>query len=165
MNAKHVGLAVAGIFLLVVIAVAASGRQGMPEQAPVSTGTQSEADIDTQQLPSAGVPVQAQPETGTAKVEARLGQGVSALGMTVTPLEVVEESRCPQDVQCIQAGTVRVRVRLSSGLGTSGQVIALGGSMTTEAETVKLVDVTPYPSSGTQIAPESYRFTFEIARR
>lgn len=86
-------------------------------------------------------------------------------GLTVKPIRVVEDSRCPTGVQCIQAGRVRVEIEIKSGLGTSNEVIELGKFITTEAEKISLVSVEPYPESGTPISPDEYHFTFEVVKR
>ncbi|MDO8561716.1 MAG: hypothetical protein Q7S05_02715 [bacterium] len=96
---------------------------------------------------------------------ARIGQEVSGLGVGITPLAVLEDSRCPIDVQCIQAGTVRLRARLISGLGTATQEFTIGRPITTEGETVTLVDVLPQPRAGVEIKESEYVFRFNVAKR
>ena len=108
------------------------------------------------------------PMTATStpvSLEARLGQTVTALDVAITPLEVLEDSRCPSDVVCIQAGTVRIRARLASGLGEGTQEFKLGQPITTEAEEVTLVEVTPYPRASAPTKPADYLFRFEVAER
>lgn len=95
----------------------------------------------------------------------RIGQEAGALDVSVTPLEVVDDSRCPPEVQCVWAGTVRVRATLESGLGTSPVTFEIGQSITTEAEFVTLTSVTPTPTAGESINPADYRFTFEVSKR
>lgn len=101
----------------------------------------------------------------SATVSARIGQAVSALDVALTPEALLEDSRCPVDVQCIQAGTVRMRAELRSGLGTAKQVFILNQPITTEVEIVTLVAVSPEPHSGQTIAAGDYIFTFEIKKR
>ena len=98
-------------------------------------------------------------------ITARIGQEVSALDVRITPLKVLEDSRCPIDVQCIQAGTVRLQARLVSGLGTAQQEFKLGQPITTEAEEVTLATVTPAPKAGVKIAESEYVFTFTVVKR
>jgi len=104
-------------------------------------------------------------EKKNTTIETRIDEGASALGVKVVPLEVLEDSRCPVDVECIWAGTVRLRTLLSSGLGEAEQVFELRMPITTEAETVTLVEVSPAPYAGRAILANDYRFTFEIAKR
>ncbi len=97
--------------------------------------------------------------------EGKIGTSASAFAVTVVPLEVLEDSRCPSDVQCIQAGTVRLRAQLISASGQSTMVFALGVPVTTEAEEITLTDVVPAPKAGVRISPEEYRFIFKIEKR
>lgn len=105
------------------------------------------------------------PSTETATVETMIDQGASALDVKIVPLAVIEDSRCPKDVQCIQAGTVRVRAQLISGLGTANQIFTLNAPVTTEAETITLVEVRPETEAGKSINAKDYRFVFKISKR
>jgi hypothetical protein len=89
------------------------------------------------------------------------------LGVYLEPTAVLEDSRCPVDVQCIQAGTVRLRVTLAGGLGLGkyDATLMLGTPLTTEAESVTLVSVLPEPRSTVRIAPNGYAFAFKIEKR
>ncbi|MDO8741956.1 MAG: hypothetical protein Q7J45_00255 [bacterium] len=102
---------------------------------------------------------------GPTGATARIGQEVHLLDVRITPLKVLEDSRCPIDVQCIQAGTVRIEVRLVSGLGTAQQEFKLGQAVTTEAEEITLTSVTPSPKAGVKIAESDYVFTFKVTKR
>lgn len=98
-------------------------------------------------------------------VEARIGAVAEALGVRVTPHEVLEDSRCPVDVECVHAGTVRVRATLASGLGTADQTFELNKPITTEAEFVTLVRVEPIAREGVAIEAHEYVFHFRIQKR
>lgn len=99
------------------------------------------------------------------RLETRIDQGASALGVKVTPRAVVEDSRCPIDATCVQAGTVRVRAQLASGLGDAEQEFVLNQPVTTEAEIVTLEQVVPEPAAGTLIDPSEYTFYFSVTKR
>jgi hypothetical protein len=98
-------------------------------------------------------------------LEARIDQGASGLDVKVVPLEVLEDSRCPIDVTCIQAGTVRLRAQLESGLGTANPVFTLGTPVTTEAETVELIEVRPPARQDVALKPGDYTFVFRVTKR
>lgn len=99
-------------------------------------------------------------------LDVSLGETIAAYGVRLTPEVVLEDSRCPSDVQCVWAGTVRLEARLEGGLGVTIQEFTLGTPITTEAEVVTLVSVEPYPTApGGAISPEEYRFRFEITKR
>lgn len=103
--------------------------------------------------------------TTFVRVETALDDGATALDVTVTPRELLEDSRCPIGVQCIWAGQVRVRAQIDSGLGTAHEEFTVGRTITTEAEAVTLVEVSPTPREGTEIGKSDYRFIFEIEKR
>ncbi len=113
--------------------------------------------------PQAAIPEE--PAYNSATVTIRLNDTVSVLGLTLTPEVLEEDSRCPSDVQCIQAGTVRARVSIGSGMGESSMVLTLGTPITTEAETITLISVEPGKISTTQNEESEYRFTFEVSKR
>jgi hypothetical protein len=66
---------------------------------------------------------EAGPERGTATF--RLGEEARLAGVAVRVLRVIEDSRCPSDVQCIHAGTVGIAARLSDGDGAREAVLGL----------------------------------------
>lgn len=109
--------------------------------------------------------------TGTKPVEKEgtletgIGKEAAGFDVKITPLKVVEDSRCPKDVQCIQAGTVRVETRVVSGLGTSTPTFTLGKSITTEAEIITLMSVDPLREAGKAIGSKEYVFTFKVSKR
>lgn len=107
--------------------------------------------------------------SGVAKidvnVQAKLGEKVQIAGLTVTPVAIVEDSRCPQDVQCIQQGSVRVFVAVTSAMGTSHQTMDLNQPITTEAEAITLIAVSPEKRAGIETQSGQYQFTFHIVSR
>ena len=87
---------------------------------------------------------------------ARIGEAVTRYGVRIMPLAVVEDSRCPTGVACIQAGTVRLAVEVD-GARTE---LALGQP----AARVSLVEVYPQRRAGVNLFPDEYRFGFRVAR-
>jgi len=101
-----------------------------------------------------------------ARVSGHRGEKISALDVSVTVNKILEDSRCPEDVVCIQAGTVRVVATLQSGLGTAAnQEFRLNEPITTEAEEITLTQVAPVPNSKRTIQDTDYLFYFEIKKR
>lgn len=86
---------------------------------------------------------------------------------SITPLEIIEDSRCPSDVACVWAGTLKLKVRIVSGMGKSEQIIELDHSVTTEVEKITFTEAVPVPNS-MMLKPlrlDDYRFTFVISKR
>lgn len=94
-----------------------------------------------------------------------LSKAAKTLGVTVTPLKIVEDSRCPIDVQCIQAGTVRVEATIKEGSAAEKTVtFILGTAVKISDGSVTLSDASPAPQSKTTITPEQYQLTFTITK-
>ena len=102
--------------------------------------------------------------TTSETLTAMINQRVSSLNVQITPLEVLEDSRCPVDVQCVWAGTVRLRAQFVDATGETEQVCTLDTPIMIEAHEVELVKVWPEPQAGKAIAPSEYRFEFRVTK-
>lgn len=111
------------------------------------------------------IPVSTSTPKGAVTIEAKLNVRVIPITEPITVLSVVEDSRCPIDVQCIQAGTVRVQIKIESGMGIATETIALGGTITTETEAITFVAVRPERESKKTISESDYRFIFRVSKR
>ncbi|MFZ2167439.1 MAG: hypothetical protein WAV50_01055 [Minisyncoccia bacterium] len=95
--------------------------------------------------------------TTTSTSNPGIGMSTTIRGTTIRVLSLVEDSRCPADVQCIWAGTVRVRVSIDS----YGEfTLTLDEPQDVGNVTVTLVGVTYAPKSATQFS--DYRFVFAV---
>ena len=101
-------------------------------------------------------------EQGRQLSVARLGERVSVDGPYVTPVAVVEDSRCPAGVQCVSAGQVRVRITVHLGSGDQTRELTLGEPVPVADGALELVEVQPAPVVGEPIRPADYRFTFRF---
>ena len=98
---------------------------------------------------------------------AGLGQEAVVGGLRVRPIAIVEDSRCPVDVQCVWAGRLVILAEIDfhggseefRGNMTLGQPVPLG------AETVTLVAAVPPKLAGAATEPRAYRFTFAVEPR
>ena len=95
-------------------------------------------------------------------IYARLGQVVTVGGPRVTPLVVLEDSRCPAGVQCVWAGRVRLSVRIGVAQGATVREIVAGMPLAVADGALTLVDVLPRRSGDKPPAPEDYRFGFRF---
>lgn len=100
-----------------------------------------------------------------ATISPRIDNGASALGVMVVPLEILEDSRCPTDVTCIWAGTVRLRATVVSDSGQGDGVFVLGEPIQMGGEVITLTAVQPNPISTEAISSDEYVFTFTIERK
>ena len=92
---------------------------------------------------------------------APLGEVANLEGITVRPIEVVEDSRCPASVQCVWAGRVRIRADIS---GTETRELTLGEPAAVSGGTLTLVDVRPGKRAPGSIPSRDYQFTFTFQR-
>jgi hypothetical protein len=89
---------------------------------------------------------------------AALGETVKVGALAASPRSVEEDSRCPADAQCVQAGRLVVRTRLD-GSGWSETVpLTLGEAYATHGVTVLLASAQPDRRADTP--RNEYRFIF-----
>jgi hypothetical protein len=87
--------------------------------------------------------------------------------LTVKVLAVVEDSRCPKDVDCIQAGNAKVRVSVRKGTDSS-RIVDLDlnagqRSVTFENYKITLSALTPYPETAAPIKRNKYIATLTVS--
>lgn len=100
----------------------------------------------------------------TTSFSLKIGQKGGALGVAVTPIEVLEDSRCPVNVQCIQAGTVRLNADVTVGTTTSRKMLTLNNATTTGAYKLTLTGVTPVRTANVTPTKADYTFSFTVTK-
>lgn len=93
---------------------------------------------------------------------ARIAQRVFVDGPQVTPLDVLEDSRCPQGVQCVWAGRLRLRVAVHLGSGDSIHEVTLGQPIHVADGNLTLVEALPARSQSKPTETKDYRFGFRF---
>lgn len=92
----------------------------------------------------------------------RLGQTAFVDGPKVRADRIVEDSRCPSDMECVWAGRMILRATVFGG-GWSRQVdLELGKAVHMADGTLELVSATPPRQSGGRKRGSGYRFTFRF---
>lgn len=82
--------------------------------------------------------------------------------LTVRPLAIVEDSRCPSDGLCIWAGRVVLRVAVE-GPGIQRTLMLEGHkSFPVPGGALVLTRIEPAKPRGKPLKPSAYRFTFEF---
>jgi hypothetical protein len=102
------------------------------------------------------------PATDIAHIEIGMDIPLISNNVMISVTKVIEDSRCPSDVQCIQAGTVRILLNTETPTGTSTLEMGLGETKTVDSLIFSLDDVKPYPISTKKISPADYKFTFVL---
>lgn len=103
-----------------------------------------------------------EPQDGIAR--AGLDERVYVDGPWVTPLKVLEDSRCPKNVRCVWAGRVRLSVRVDLGARSEMREIASDAPIQVADGQLALVEVQPDRMAGDQPGtPRPYKFGFRFA--
>lgn len=92
----------------------------------------------------------------------RIGETLRVGPATIVPVQVVEDSRCPAGVSCIQAGTVRLSVRIDGG---NPLELQLGQPATAAGGNLTLVEVSPGRRKDSKLYSDEYRFGFRFTRQ
>ena len=89
-------------------------------------------------------------------------------GLRIKFLELVEDSRCPTDTNCVWAGNAKIKVRVRTNHGPA-RTLTLNSTL--QPQTVsyagyefRLAGLTPQPRSNIRINRSGYRATIEISR-
>ncbi len=104
--------------------------------------------------------------TSSQYVTLGLNQTGSIGTIEVTPVAIVEDSRCPANVNCIQAGRVVVATTIRSLYGHRTISLHSNGDIFTAEDgyKVQITDVTPQKFSTGSISDSQYRITYKIWR-
>ena len=82
--------------------------------------------------------------------------------VVITPLRLVEDSRCPMNARCIQAGKAVLETRIDGDGWRQTDRLTLGEPQVVHDKTVVLSSVMPGTIAGQPIDPAVYRFAFEL---
>lgn len=96
------------------------------------------------------------------------GQAITKTGrVTVKFLELVEDSRCPADVNCVWAGVARIRVRVSRN-GKSSEFELNTNQREKPAVfqgySITLIDLKPRQSTTSKYSPSAYEATLMVKK-
>lgn len=100
-----------------------------------------------------------------SKITLELKKPVIVASTTIRISALTEDSRCPSDVRCIQAGRAMVMYEIDSPSGPSIMQAEVGKTVTTETLSITLIDVRPYPISTRKTTDEEYRFDITVNRK
>ena len=143
--------------LAIVVVAGLAGCTVIPAEAPPPAPHPAPA------LPSPVPPPQVPPPPANAPLTfAALNETVSVDGLKVTPKEVLEDSRCPQNARCVWAGRLRLRVNVE---GVGERELTLDeDAIETPHGAFALVAVSPGPwTDWPEGALPAYRFGFSRA--
>lgn len=106
-------------------------------------------------------------DSATLTLRPGLHKKAGGTGLKVKFISVVEDSRCPKDVNCIQAGNAKIKIQISDWRGSKTAIINTTSGPTGDnygGFTVNLTELTPLPLSAKKTNLARYRATFEVQR-
>ena len=87
--------------------------------------------------------------------------------LNVRFVELVEDSRCPTDTNCVWAGNAKIKIKVTGFGRTQDLTLDTNGptqSATALGYVIKLVGLTPHPRSNIRINRNGYVATFEATK-
>lgn len=170
MNSKTLAITVVAIVVIAAIVLmlgAARGDMNLPGGAgATSTATTTGAGgaagsgAGAGSGATGGAATSSLPRTTTIAFGAEGGAG----DVTIEPTSLVEDSRCPANVQCVSAGRFIANVILTTNAGTVTRQMQLGrGESIPGGQTVTLTSVAPAAFAGGTPKVDTYRLTFTVS--
>jgi len=109
-------------------------------------------------------------------VKLPIGQPMTIEGYTITFLKVIEDSRCPKNVECVWAGMIQVLVEIEDeNNNTSQEKLVFQGqqllqndsnfSLELKEQKLSFIGVKPYPNASSSIEPDEYRLLIGKQKR
>ncbi len=105
-------------------------------------------------------------ESFEMKIGERLGN--QDIEVMLKMVEMVEDSRCPKNTNCVWEGQAMVKVKIKTESGEYESLLNLRKGRpeeafsTIEGYTYQIIAVEPYPVAGSKIKKEEYVVTLEV---
>jgi len=108
-------------------------------------------------------PIPVGPTVFNGEATAGLNQTAVIGDVRIRPLEVLEDSRCPEDVNCVHAGFFRVRVEIHTAREARTEVMEWNRGLALEdARSLRLTAISPRQRHSEPPDPRPYRLTFTL---
>ena len=85
---------------------------------------------------------------------------------SLTFVEVINDSRCPEGANCIQAGEAQLSIRIAGGMAKEVVIPAdyrTAERIVSEDVVYNVVRLSPYPKDGRAIQPEDYELEVNVS--
>ncbi len=113
------------------------------------------------------VPANARVHAETMRVQINKEKRFAKSKLSVRFVELVEDSRCPTDTNCVWAGNAKIKIRVSRNGRSHELTLDTNGpnhTVTAEGYSIKFVGLTPEPRSNIRIDRNGYVATLEAVR-
>jgi transcription termination factor NusB len=102
------------------------------------------------------------------KVQVNKQKSINKNDLTVKFVSVVEDSRCPEGVNCVWAGNAKIELKLKKKNG-AWKTFKLNTNVEKNVlkfgvYTIKISELTPTPAANVKINPDGYVATFSISK-
>jgi hypothetical protein len=161
--------AIVALIILVVLVVwvslyvmadkTAQNQDSLKAPELTATTTQPEASTTDSTLAPA-LPLE---ESGSRVVS--IGDSATVGKITIAPEEIVEDSRCPLGVMCIQAGRLRVLAQIAAVSTSTEHIFLLGEPFVFGDTTITMVLAEPLKRKEVSLEPSDYQLTFKVEKQ
>ena len=106
-------------------------------------------------------------QTESLKVQINAEKRFPKSKLVVKFVELVDDSRCPADVNCVWAGNAKIKVRVSKNGRSHDLTLDTNGpnqTTTVEGYSLRLVGLNPSPRSNIRINRNGYVAVFEAVK-
>jgi len=114
------------------------------------------------------LPVSAQRTQETARIQVNKEKRLAKSRMNIRFVELIEDSRCPTDTNCVWAGNAKIKIRVAKNGRSEVLTLDTNGPKqyvtTQDRYSIKLVRLTPAPASNIRINRNGYVATLEVIK-
>lgn len=104
----------------------------------------------------------------TVRVQINSQKRLAKSRITIRFVDLIDDSRCPVDTNCVWAGNAKIKVRLTKGRKSRTVEMNTGlepRSIRFEDYEVRIIKLIPEPASNIRIRKDGYVATFSVTRQ
>lgn len=137
---------------------------GMIYQQTIDISEAGEMVSDKKFIPRTSIPVATSTPEALTTAQLRIGDSIKIKGLQIMLEDIVQDSRCPIDVQCIQAGDIVARVQFKTENNIDTVNLKSDKKYIFDTYTISIFQVKPDPISTHIPRPEDYWITINVVQ-